>query len=108
MGEDDDSFEFFLSWLSPDRDAAEIKFNNIRRRLVVLLDLRGCAFSEDLVDEAILRFVRRLPAIAASFITDDPIPYLYTTAYHVHLEYSRKQLLPLPDNFSELAQPDTE
>jgi DNA-directed RNA polymerase specialized sigma24 family protein len=108
MEENEDSFELFLSWLNPDRYAAEIKFKNIRRRLIVLLDLRGCPFSEDLADEAILRFVRRLPVLADSFKTDDPVPYLYTTAYHVHLEHTRKRFLPLPDDVSRLAQPDVE
>jgi DNA-directed RNA polymerase specialized sigma24 family protein len=108
MGENEDSFELFLSWLNPDRYAAEIKFKNIRRRLIVLLDLRGYPFSEDLADEAILRFVRRLPALADSFKTNDPIPYLYTTAYHVHLEQTRRPFVPLPDDVSGLAQPDAE
>jgi DNA-directed RNA polymerase specialized sigma24 family protein len=108
MGEDVDPFELFLSWLNPDRGAAEIKYNHIRRRLIVLLDLRGYPFSEDVADEAIHRFIRRLPALADSFTTKDPIPYLYTTAYHVHLEQNRRKSLPLPDDVSELAQPEAE
>ena len=108
MVEDENPYELFLSWLSPDRGSAEIKYNNIRRRLVVLLDLRGCSFSEDVADEAIFRFVRRLPAMADSFTTNDPIPYLYTTAYHVHLEQSRRRFQSLPDDASGLAQPEAE
>jgi DNA-directed RNA polymerase specialized sigma24 family protein len=106
MKEDEDPFERFLLWLSPDREAAEKKLKDIRRRLIVLLDLRGCTLSEDLADEALLRFVRRLPAMVNSFKTDDPIPYLYTTAYHLHLEYIQKQFMPLPDDVSELPQPN--
>src|SRR5215207_459932 len=105
MGEED-PFELFLTWLSPARDAAEDKLKALRRRLIVLLDLRGCTVSEDLADEAILRFVRRLPSMIDSFNTDDPIPYLYTTAYHLHLDHIEKQFLPLPDGVAEMPQPD--
>lgn len=108
MGEDAAPFDLFLSWLSPDKGEAEVRYNNIRRRLIVLLDLRGYPFSEDVADEAILRFVRRLPALADTFPTNDPIPYLYTTAYHVHLERTRRQFQPLPDDLPGLAQPDAE
>lgn len=108
MAEDKDTFELFLSWLNPERGSAEIKYNEIRRRLIVLLDLRGYPFSEDVADEAILRFIRRLPALADTFTTKDPIPYLYTTAYHVHLEQTRRRFQPLPDDVSALAQPEVE
>jgi len=106
MKEDENPFQFFLLWLSSDQEAAEKKLKDIRRRLIVLLDMRGCTVSEDLADESLLRFVRRLPMMVNSFKTDDPIPYLYTTAYHLHLEQLQKQFMPLPDNVLELPQPD--
>lgn len=108
MGEAVDPFEFLLSWLSPDRDAAEKKLAVLRRRLTVLLDLRGCPVSEDLADEAILRFVHRLPTLTDSFKDNDPIPYLYVTAHHLHLDYIQEQFAPLPDDIAELPQPDAE
>jgi RNA polymerase sigma factor (sigma-70 family) len=105
MGQDEDPFDLFLSLLSPDRDVAEKKFKDIQRRLVIMLDCRGCTCSEDLADEAILRFVRRLPDMDPPF-TGDPISYLYTVAYNLYLDYVQKQFLPLPDDFSEVPQPD--
>jgi DNA-directed RNA polymerase specialized sigma24 family protein len=107
MGQDEDPFDLFLSLLSPDRGTAERKFKDIRRRLVVMLDCRGCTCSEDLADEAILRFVRRLPNMEQPF-TGDPISYLYTVAYNLYLDYVQGQFLPLPDDFSEVPQPDEE
>jgi RNA polymerase sigma factor (sigma-70 family) len=105
MGQDEDPFDLFLSLLSSDPDTAEKKFKDIRRRLVVMLDCRGCTCSEDLADEAILRFVRHLPNMNPPF-TGDPIPYLYTVAYNLYLDYVQRQFLPLPDDFSEVPQPD--
>jgi RNA polymerase sigma factor (sigma-70 family) len=107
MGQDEDPFNLFLSLLSPDRDTAEKKFKDIRRRLVVMLDCRGCTCSDDLADEAIFRFIRRLAAMADPF-TDNPIPYLYTVAYNLYLEYIEKRFLPLPDDITEVPQPDAE
>jgi DNA-directed RNA polymerase specialized sigma24 family protein len=109
MGRDDiDPFEFFLSWLSPGRDTAEKKFNALRRRLITMLDLRGCPVSEDLVEEAILRFVRLLPSMADSFKDNDPTAYLYVTAHHLHLEYVERQFAPLPDDVAQTPQPNAE
>jgi DNA-directed RNA polymerase specialized sigma24 family protein len=107
MGRDDqDPFEFFLSWLSPERDAAEKKLKSLRRRLVTVLDLRGCPVSEDMVEEAILLFIQRLPSMADSFKDNDPTSYLYVTAYRLYLKYIERQFVPLPDDISELPQPD--
>jgi RNA polymerase sigma factor (sigma-70 family) len=107
MGRDEiDPFEFFLSWLSPDRDTAEKKFEALRRRLITVLELRGCSAAEDLAEEAILRFIHRLPSMQDSFKGNDPISYLYVTAYHLHLEDIERQLMPLPDDIAELPQPD--
>jgi DNA-directed RNA polymerase specialized sigma24 family protein len=106
MGEAVDPFELLLSWLSPDRDAAEQKLAALRRRLIVLLDLRGCPVSGDLADDAILRFVHRLPSLTDSFANNDPIPYLYVTACNLHIDYVRGQYAPLPDDIAEKPQPD--
>jgi RNA polymerase sigma factor (sigma-70 family) len=107
MGQVEQPFNFFLSLLSSDRDTAEKKLKDIRRRLVIMLDCRGCACSEDLAHEAILRFTHRLPQMDPPF-TGDPIGYLYTVAYNLYLEYAQKEFLPLPDDFTETPQPGAE
>ena len=107
MGQPEPPFNFLLSKLSSDRDTAEKKLKDIRRRLVIMLDCRGCTSSEDLAHEAILCFARRLPNMDPPFV-GDVIPYLYTVAYNLYLDYIDKQLLALPDNFTEIPGPDEE
>ncbi|MEK6337528.1 MAG: sigma-70 family RNA polymerase sigma factor, partial [Acidobacteriota bacterium] len=107
MGQLEQPFNLLLSLLSSDRDAAEKKLKDIRRRLVIMLDCRGCTCSEDLAHEAMLRFVRRLPNMDPP-LAGDPIPYLYTVAYNLYLEYVQKEFLPLPDDITEIPQPDEE
>jgi len=101
---DEELFDFFLNWLDSDRDLAEKKFADIWRRLVMTLELRGCTPAEDLASDALYRFVRRLPSIAQD--TVEPIPYLYTVARNLYIDLLDEQFLPLPDNLSELPQPD--
>jgi DNA-directed RNA polymerase specialized sigma24 family protein len=95
----EEAFNLFLSWLDNDQETAGKKYEGIRHRLIVMFDSRGCAQSEDLADETINRFIRRLPAIIDSI--KDPIPYLHVVASNLYLEYIQKQSLPLPENHSE-------
>lgn len=101
----EESFNLFLSWLDPDRDSAGKKFEDIRRRLLVVFDSRGCVRSEELADEALKRFIRRLPAMLDTF-TGDPVPYLLVTAHRLHLDYIEKQCLPLPEDVSDVRAAD--
>lgn len=105
MEQVDDPFDLFLSMLSSNRDTAEKKLKDIRRRLVIMLDCRGCYCSEDLAHEAMLSFVHRLPNMDPPF-AGDPIPYLYTVAYNLYLDYIDKQCQSLPDDFTEIPGPD--
>ncbi len=105
MGHDDDPYTIFLSLLSPDRDVAENKFRDIRRRLARMLDFRGCACSYELADDAILDFVCHLRNRDRPF-EGDPIAYLSTVAYNLYLAHLQKQFLPLPDDISEWPQVD--
>lgn len=103
----EESFNLFLSWLDPDRDSAGKKFEDMRRRLIVVFDGRGCLRSDELVDETFKRFIHRLPAMLDTF-KGDPIPYLLVTAHHLHLEYIEKQPLSLPENLSDMLATDDE
>ena len=105
MSQVEQPFNFLLSSLSSDRDIAEKKLKDIRRRLVIMLDCRGCYCSEDLAHEAIVRFAHRLPKMDPPF-AGDAIPYLYTVACNLYLEYLDKQFQPLPDGFTEIPLPD--
>src|SRR5262245_43181491 len=97
----EESFNFFLSWLSVDRDAAGRKYEDIRHRVGRILECRGCTEAEDVTDEAINRFIRRLPELIETF-KGDPFPYILVIARNVQLEKDKKQTLPLPENMDEV------
>ncbi len=85
-----EAYELFLSWLDPEREAAALRYEQIRKRLINFFNFRGCPVSEDLADEAINRVIRRAPQLIESYV-GDRTPYFYTVAHHLHLEYMRKQ-----------------
>lgn len=98
----EEAFSFFLSWLDPDKDTAGQKYIGLQRRLVVMLECRGCTCSEELADRALNNFIRRLPALVDSYADNhNPAPYLFTIAHHLYLDYVKKQPAPLPDSVAE-------
>lgn len=103
----EESFNFFLSWLSTDRDAAGKKYEDIRRRLIVMLHARGCGRAEEAADESINRFIRRLPELDKSY-EGDPVPYLCVIARRVHLEFVKKEPEALPEDFDKFSPQDKE
>lgn len=109
----DDPYDFFLRWLDPDRNLAEKKYEDIRRRLLTLIELRGWAPAEDLASDAIDRFVHRLPAIVEK--TKEPIPYLSVVAHNIYIDSLDDNIHtdslddvsePLPPGVTGMAQPD--
>jgi len=84
----EEAFNQFLSWLDPDREQAGLKYESIRRNLIVIFRCRGCALAEDLADEAINRVIRRAEKVAESYV-GDPAPYFYTVAQNLYLEHLR-------------------
>src|SRR5262249_19531121 len=100
-----DSFSLFLSWLNPDLDLASREYERLRQRLIIIFNNRGCAVSEDLVDETFNRVMRRLPAIIDSY-SGSPVPYLYKTAHHVYLDYIKNVGEPIPENLPDIQQPE--
>ena len=93
----EESFNLFLSWLSKDRDTAGQKYEDIRRRLIIMLNARGCKHPDEVADEAINRFIRRLPELIESY-KGDPVPYLCVIARNVHRELMRNEAVPLDMN----------
>lgn len=102
----EESFNLFLSWLDLDREAAGRKYEALRRRLIVMFDSRGCVRSEELADETLNRFIRRLPAMIDSF-SGDPVPYLLVIARNIRLEDLRSRTLPLPEAHSDWPAADS-
>jgi DNA-directed RNA polymerase specialized sigma24 family protein len=93
----EESFNLFLSWLSKDPDTAGKRYEDIRRRLIIMLNARGCSRSAEVADEAINRFIRRLPELIESY-TGDPVPYLCVIARNVHREILKTETVPLGEN----------
>ena len=90
-----EAFEKLLAWLNPNREQAGKKYEEIRRRLIIILTCRGCICAEDLADETINRVARKVPEILDGYV-GDPALYFYGVAHKVHLEYVRKKPEPLP------------
>jgi DNA-directed RNA polymerase specialized sigma24 family protein len=88
-------FDYFLAWLNPDPDLAGRKYEEIRRRLIMVFTCRGCTIPEELADETINRVIRRAGEIAPSYV-GDPALYFYGVAHYVHHEYCRKKPEPMP------------
>jgi DNA-directed RNA polymerase specialized sigma24 family protein len=83
------AFEQFLCWLGPDTEAAGLKYESIRDRLIMMFKARRCVFAEDLADATIERVAGKLKDLSSGF-TGDPALYFYGVAKKVYLEYQRK------------------
>ena len=97
----EESFNLFLHWLSEDRDTAGQKYEDLRRRLIAILEARRCVLAAEVADEAINRFIRRLPELIETF-KGDPLPYILVIARNVQHELNKKPTVPLPENLDEL------
>jgi len=98
---DQNRFNLFLSWLSSDRDEAGRKYERMRRRLIFMLECRGCHRADEITDVALDRFMKRLPEIRDTY-QGDPMAYLCVIARNVQLEHMRKPEQPLPDNIDKI------
>ncbi|HKO35396.1 MAG TPA: hypothetical protein VJV21_02880 [Pyrinomonadaceae bacterium] len=103
-----ESFEALLDWLDPNRDAAALRYETIRSRLIKIFACRGCLEAEDLADETINRVTSKLPEIYTNY-TGEPARYFYGVANKVHLEYTRRRPVPpLPDQKADCEQAELE
>ncbi len=90
-----ESFDSLLAWLSPQREDAGRKYENIRLRLIKMFACRGCCDAEDLADETINRVAKRLGDIKDNF-HGEPALYFYGVSKKVYLEYLRRKPAPPP------------
>lgn len=103
-------FDKFLFWLSPDRDQAAQKYEQIRRGLIAIFNSRCCVAAEELADETINRVMKRAQEMADTYV-GDPAPYFYKVGHRLHIEYVKKNppAPALDDAPSPVApQPDDE
>ena len=92
-----EAFDALLDWLDSDREQAGIKYEEIRRRLIMIFTGRGCVDAEDLADETINRVIQRLSTIKDEF-TGDPTRYFFGVANFIYMEHMRKKP-PQPSPF---------
>jgi DNA-directed RNA polymerase specialized sigma24 family protein len=103
-----DDFDALLGWLDPNREAAALKYETIRLRLIKIFACRGCSEAEDLADETINRVTSKLHDIQTSF-TGEPARYFYGVANKIHLEYLRRKPPPVqPEPRIEYAESEME
>ena len=95
-----ESFDRLLDWLDADRDAAALKYEQIRVRMVKILASRGCCDAETLADEIIDRVAAKIDWLIANYV-GDPTPYFYGVYQNVFKEYLRKPRPDLPQTDSE-------
>lgn len=103
----EDSWNLFLSWLSEDRDTAGKKYEHIRHRVIVILEARRCMHAEEVADEAVNRFIRRLPELKETF-QGEPLPYILVIARNIQHENEKKQTASLPENIEKLLPTSTD
>lgn len=99
-----ETFDRMLNWLDSDRVRAGEKYEEIRKRLIMVLKHRGSHDPETLADEVIDRVALKVEEIAREY-KGDPARYYYGVAINVFRE-SLRQLaqsdpLPLPESADE-------
>jgi len=84
-----DAFRQFLLWLDEGVESGGEKYLEIRRRLVLYFDRKGCIAPDELADETLSRVANKLQEQGE--ITDlSPAHYCYVTARFVFLEHLRQ------------------
>jgi len=83
----------FLSWLSPDREEAERKYKELRRKLIQYFTRRGCHIPDELADETVDRASKKI-AEGKVDRSVNPKSYCFGVAKNVDKEYQRS---PQPD-----------
>jgi hypothetical protein len=95
-----EQFEALLQRLSPDRELAGERYEQLRTRLISLFEYRGCAQAAELADEALDRAARRLREMGDDFVGSDPARFVYGVAWNVAREsFRRRSTVPLPERW---------
>lgn len=101
------SFRQLLNWLDEGVDSGGERYLDIRLRLVIYFDRKGCPSPDELADETLNRVARRLEEEGV-IITDAPAHYCYIVARFVLLESLRKQPLETPLDYRLSVHPTTD
>lgn len=95
-----EQLEALLHHLGPDREVAGGRYEQLRRRLVVVFEYRRCPHPEELADETLDRVARRILEMGNEFDGSDPARFVFGVAWNVAREsFRRPALLPLPETW---------
>ena len=99
-----EAFNRLLQWLDPDRTRAGEKYQEIHKRLVMILTRKGSLHPEELADEVMNRVALKMDEIAEKYVGDTSL-YFYSVANYVYLESLHNRpavsLVPMPDSAAE-------
>jgi DNA-directed RNA polymerase specialized sigma24 family protein len=102
-----DDFERFLVWLHADRNEAARAYEELRGRLILFFQTRGCPDAETLTDEVIDRVIGKVPELRKTGFDGKPLYYCYGVAKYVAMESARKPVpLDLEKERAAAAVPD--
>jgi DNA-directed RNA polymerase specialized sigma24 family protein len=88
--ESPEAFQAFLLWLGQDDAAGARKYEEIRKKLILLFSCRGCPNPEELADLTIDRTAMVVLKPDFTYI-GDPVAYFRGVARNVYFEWERKQ-----------------
>jgi DNA-directed RNA polymerase specialized sigma24 family protein len=95
-----EQLEALLQHLGPDRDFAGTRYEQLRRRLVVVFEYRRCPHPEELADETLDRVARRIQQMGSEFDASDPARFVFGVAWNVAREsFRRVPTVPLPEKW---------
>lgn len=102
-----EEFDALLAWLDSDRDrAAVILYDEIRVKLVKILERRQCWAADELADETINRVSHKVKDVAPIY-EGNPALYFYAFLKKVYQEWLRDVPTdPLPDDLLRAPEPD--
>ena len=83
-----EKFDILLSWLNANKEAAEKRYEAIRRSLIFYFSKRGGRYPEDLADETISRVAAKVPGLINSY-EGVPELYFFGVAKNILKEYQR-------------------
>jgi DNA-directed RNA polymerase specialized sigma24 family protein len=111
--ESSEALQAVLLWLGENQASGALRYEEIRKKLILLFRWRGCHIPEELADETIDRTAHAL--LGPDFrYQGDPIAYFRGVAHNVYREWLRKERRfptePISEGYLELpASPgDTE
>ena len=102
-----ESFDLLLAWLSPDREQAGQRYEEIRTRLIKIFTTRGCGEAEELADETINRVASKVAEVKDSYKGDQAL-FFYGFVHNIYLEYLRRKPAPIPPSMPRLSEDDEE